>query len=64
LGNFASGIYGGISLAQYARIGNLAGVRVAAPIAMVGTVMLTANILVPLGRTTPGAAQVWRIAAA
>lgn len=34
--DFLSGIYGGITLAQYHRIQNLPGVSVAAPIAMVG----------------------------
>src|SRR6516225_12250460 len=34
--NFLSGIYGGITLAQYHRIQHIPGVQVAAPIAMVG----------------------------
>ena len=38
--NFLSGISGGISLAQYRRIGQIPGVSVAAPIAMVGYTLL------------------------
>ncbi len=52
--NFLSGIYGGITLAQYRQIGKIPGVQVAAPIAMVGYAFESgANIFVPL---PPGAA--------
>lgn len=37
--NFLSGIYGGISLDEYRRIKGIAGVQVAAPIAMVGYIL-------------------------
>jgi putative ABC transport system permease protein len=44
--NFLSGIYGGISLAQYHQIQQVPGVQVAAPIAMVGYAQL--RLLVPV----------------
>lgn len=37
--NFLSGIYGGITIAQYHEIQRIPGVQVAAPIAMVGYLM-------------------------
>src|SRR5262249_13664852 len=46
--NFLSGIYGGISLAQYHQITAIPGVQVAAPIAMVGYTLLTTPIAFPL----------------
>jgi putative ABC transport system permease protein len=46
--NFLSGIYGGISLAQYHRIQQIPGVQVAAPIAMVGYTLIRAGIPVLL----------------
>jgi putative ABC transport system permease protein len=49
--NFLSGIYGGITMAQYHRIAQIPGVSVAAPIAMVGDSLLTTSISFPL----PGA---------
>jgi putative ABC transport system permease protein len=42
--NFLSGIYGGITMAQYHQIAGLPGVQVAAPIAMVGYTLLGAAI--------------------
>jgi putative ABC transport system permease protein len=42
--NFLSGIYGGISMAQYHQIASIPGVQVAAPIAMVGYTLLDAAI--------------------
>jgi putative ABC transport system permease protein len=42
--NFLSGIYGGITMAQYHEIGSIPGVQVAAPIAMVGYALLSAPI--------------------
>jgi ABC-type lipoprotein release transport system permease subunit len=50
--NFLSGIYGGITMAQYRQIQNIPGVQVAAPIAMVGYALLT----VPLYSQVPGPA--------
>jgi putative ABC transport system permease protein len=38
--NFLSGIYGGISMAQYRQIQQIPGVQVAAPVAMVGYALL------------------------
>jgi putative ABC transport system permease protein len=46
--NFLSGIYGGISMAQYRQIQKIPGVQVAAPIAMVGYTLIRAGILVQL----------------
>ncbi len=46
--NFLSGIYGGITMAQYHEIAKIPGVQVAAPIAMVGYTLLIANIGWPL----------------
>jgi hypothetical protein len=50
--NFLSGIYGGITLAQYHQIAALPGVQLAAPIAMVGYAVLT----VPIVFSMPAAA--------
>jgi putative ABC transport system permease protein len=46
--NFLSGIYGGITMAQYHEIGSIPGVQVAAPIAMVGYALLSAPITFPV----------------
>ena len=46
--NFLSGIYGGISLAQYHRIQAIRGVQVAAPIAMIGYSLPLADVTVRL----------------
>jgi hypothetical protein len=47
--NFLSGIYGGITMAQYHRIQHIPGVQVAAPIAMVGYALerLAIPVLLP-----------------
>ena len=55
---FLSGIYGGITMAQYHQIQQIPGVQVAAPIAMVGYAQLTAETFEPvpaaaLGRSGP-----------
>jgi len=42
--NFLAGIYGGITMAQYHEIAGLPGVSVAAPIAMVGYALVSAEI--------------------
>jgi putative ABC transport system permease protein len=42
--NFLSGIYGGITMAQWRQIQRIQGVQVAAPIAMIGYVLVTAHI--------------------
>lgn len=49
--NFLSGIYGGISMAQYHQIQATPGVQVAAPIAMVGYALLSS----PIGFSIPAA---------
>jgi putative ABC transport system permease protein len=46
--DYPSGIYGGISIAQWHQIQQIAGVQVAAPIAMVGYAQLQASIFVPV----------------
>ncbi|HTT52458.1 MAG TPA: ABC transporter permease [Streptosporangiaceae bacterium] len=45
---FLSGIYGGITMAQYHRIQQIPGVQAAAPIAMVGYAQLNADIFEPV----------------
>jgi putative ABC transport system permease protein len=56
--DFLSGIYGGITMAQYHQIQQIPGVQVAAPMAMVGYAQLTAETFEPvpaaaLGRSGP-----------
>jgi putative ABC transport system permease protein len=46
--NFLSGLYGGITLAQYRQITSIPGVQVAAPIAMVGYSLLVSQLSFPL----------------
>ena len=46
--DFLSGIYGGITMAQYHQIQQIPGVQVAAPIAMVGYAQLEADMFVPV----------------
>src|SRR5439155_9548378 len=41
--NSLTGLYGGVSMAQYAAVGAIAGVEVAAPIAMVGYSIMVAE---------------------
>lgn len=48
--NFLSGLYGGISFRQLSTIEGVPGVSVAAPIANIGTVMLSGSVTVPLSR--------------
>jgi hypothetical protein len=42
--NYLSGLYGGISLSQYAKIQSIPGVQVAAPIAIVGYMLATVDV--------------------
>jgi hypothetical protein len=62
--NFLSGIYGGISLAQYHRIQQIPGVQVAAPIAMVGYTLVRAGIpvLLPAADSARPGRQLYRYA--
>jgi putative ABC transport system permease protein len=46
--NFLSGLYGGITMAQYHQIAAIPGVQVAAPIAMVGYTLLASQLSSPL----------------
>lgn len=61
--NFLSGVYGGISLAQYRQIRRIAGVQVAAPIAMVGYSMPVAPVTVrlPAAATARPGRQLYRV---
>jgi putative ABC transport system permease protein len=60
--NFLSGIYGGITMAQWRQIQRIQGVQVAAPIAMIGYVLVTAAIpLLPLAGYDQPERQLYRI---
>src|SRR5580698_7106894 len=60
--NFLSGIYGGITMAQYRQIQQVPGVQVAAPIAMVGYSLLVAlpRYRVPPAALAGGGRQLYR----
>ena len=59
--NFLSGLYGGITLAQWHSIAKISGVSVAAPIAMVGYAQIFTTIFYPLPAAGPGkAGQLYR----
>jgi hypothetical protein len=61
--NFLSGIYGGITMAQYHEIQQIPGVQVAAPIAMVGYMMPTVPVTaeLPAAAATGHDRQLYRI---
>ena len=60
--NFLSGVFGGITLAQYRRIRRLPGIAVAAPIANLGYIFPFDNVGVPLNRfLTQDADQLFRV---
>ena len=61
--DFLSGIYGGITMAQYHQIQQVPGVQVAAPIAMVGYAQLEAAIFepVPAAALAGSGRQLYRI---
>ncbi|HEX6519121.1 MAG TPA: ABC transporter permease [Streptosporangiaceae bacterium] len=61
--DFLSGIYGGITMAQYHQIQQVPGVQVAAPIAMVGYALLQAAIWepVPAAALAGSGRQLYRI---
>ncbi len=61
--DFLSGIYGGITMAQYRKIQHIPGVQVAAPIAMVGYAELNASRFVPVpkGALAGSGRQLYRI---
>ena len=61
--NFLSGLYGGISFAQYRTIASVPGVSVAAPIANIGQVLVSGEVTVPLQRYLGAARnQAFRVA--
>jgi putative ABC transport system permease protein len=61
--DFLSGIYGGITMAQYRQIQQVPGVQVAAPIAMAGYAELNASRFVPVpkGALAGSGRQLFRI---
>jgi putative ABC transport system permease protein len=61
--NFLSGIYGGITMAQYHQIEQLPGVQVAAPIAMVGYMMpyVPVTVALPPAAATGHGRQLYRV---
>jgi putative ABC transport system permease protein len=57
--NYLSGIFGGITLEQYAQIQKIAGVQLAAPIAMIGYILQDVQIPIDVTNVlTPAASQV------
>jgi|HubBroStandDraft_4_1064222.scaffolds.fasta_scaffold01947_9 putative ABC transport system permease protein len=57
--NYLSGIFGGITLQQYAQIQKISGVQLAAPIAMIGYILQDVQIPIDVTNVlTPAAAQV------
>jgi putative ABC transport system permease protein len=62
--DYLSGIYGGITMAQYHRIQRISGVQVAAPIAMIGYSLLLTDVsrpVPPASLAKPGR-QLYRVA--
>jgi hypothetical protein len=61
--DFLSGLYGGITMAQYRQIQQVPGVQVAAPIAMAGYAELNASRFVPVpkGALAGSGRQLFRI---
>jgi len=61
--NFLSGIYGGITMAQYREIQQIPGVQVAAPIAMVGYMMpsVPLTFALPTAAATGHGRQLYRV---
>jgi putative ABC transport system permease protein len=61
--NFLSGIYGGITMAQYREIQQIPGVQVAAPIAMVGYLMpsVPLTFALPTAAATGHGRQLYRV---
>ena len=60
--NHQSGIFGGITMAQYEQIRRLPGVEVAAPVANIGYLMIRRDLVVPLeGLLTGQREQLFRI---
>lgn len=55
--NYQSGIFGGITMAQYEQVRRLAGVEVAAPVANIGYLVLEQQLTIPLGDLLTGERQ-------
>ncbi len=64
--DFLSGIYGGITMAQYHQIQRIPGVQVAAPIAMVGYTFMNANfpVWLPAADVARPGRQLYRVSTA
>lgn len=48
--NFGSGVFGGITFTQLTRIQHAAGVQVAAPVANIGYVLPSVDVVIPVNR--------------
>jgi putative ABC transport system permease protein len=60
--NYLADTFGGITLAQWRRIEALPGVSIAAPIANIGYMFLSANVVVPIGSAVTSAPhQLFRV---
>lgn len=60
--NYLSGIYGGITMADYAKIKKVPGVDIAAPIAMIGQVIQTVTVPVDITSSlTPAQRQLFKV---
>ncbi len=60
--NFMSGIFGGITLAQWHRILNTPGVKVAAPVENIGYLLVPASVTLHIGRfVSAGRSQLFRL---
>ena len=56
--NYLSGIFGGITLQQYAQVKQIPGVQLAAPIAMIGYILQTVTLDVSVGGALTSSSQV------
>jgi len=59
--NSLSGIFGGISLGQYDTVRSLPGVEVAAPVAMIGSVVPSVDLTVLVPKSIDGHREVYRV---
>jgi len=59
--NSLSGVFGGISLGQYDTVRSLPGVEVAAPVAMIGSVVPSVDLTVLVPKSVGGHREVYRV---
>lgn len=59
--NYLSGLYGGITMADYRTVGSLPGVEVAAPVAMIGYVLPYVAVPIDLTRFSEKGRQAFRV---